>query len=535
MKRISLWMILFLMPALGWGVAQAQSLSFDQSKYHADAVRALNGKAEFRFALFPPAAPARLGLSPNGFSLMPARGGSASSRLSLSPMAAGPSLPVVGGGTLGRLTKWTGFTSSNSFIGDSTIFESKAGLVGIGTDSPTSRLTVAGTIESLSGGFKFPDGTVQTTSAAGALFTVFHDSTLTCSGTVSSPLGVAIPLTLIGPADFPNAVIRATNTVLGGIGLRAEGGGTSDFGVAGPAISALGGAVGSGFSGDGLHASAGFTDNGTGGQGVVASGGNGNTGHGGDGVSATGGSIGTGDAGLGARVLGGGAVLGGNGGHGIVATGGGGRGVVNTGGHGIVATRGFGNDGATSGLAGLFNGDLEVTGNLSVTGTKNFKIDHPLDPENKYLYHATIESSEVLNVYSGNVTTNEQGEAVVTLPDWFEALNKDLRYQLTVIGTFAQAIVANEVQNNRFAIKTNAPNVKVSWQVTGVRSDAAMKKYPFKVEQEKPKPERGTYLNPEAYGQPEERGLEWVRNPELMRQMKERRIEAEQKHKPNNR
>jgi hypothetical protein len=82
----------------------------------------------------------------------------------ISPMAAGPNLPVMGGGTLGRLTKWTGFTSSNSFIGDSTIFESKVGLVGIGTDSPTSRLTVAGTIQSLSGGFQFPDGTVQTTA-----------------------------------------------------------------------------------------------------------------------------------------------------------------------------------------------------------------------------------------------------------------------------------------------------------------------------------------------------------------------------------
>jgi hypothetical protein len=80
------------------------------------------------------------------------------------PMAAGPNLTVMGGGTLGRLTKWTGFTSSNSFIGDSTIFESKLGLVGIGTDAPTSRLTVAGLIETTLGGYKFPDGSVQTTA-----------------------------------------------------------------------------------------------------------------------------------------------------------------------------------------------------------------------------------------------------------------------------------------------------------------------------------------------------------------------------------
>src|SRR5215472_5571800 len=59
--------------------------------------------------------------------------------------AAGPILPVIGGGTFGRITKWTGF-GTNSVIGDSTIFEDKLGKVGIGTDLPTSRLTVAGMI-----------------------------------------------------------------------------------------------------------------------------------------------------------------------------------------------------------------------------------------------------------------------------------------------------------------------------------------------------------------------------------------------------
>ena len=162
-------------------------------------------------------------------------------------------------------------------------------------------------------------------------------------------------------------------------------------------------------------------------------------------------------------------------------------------------------------------------------GTKNFKIDHPLDPENKYLYHAAIESSEVLNIYSGNVTTDNNGQAVIALPNWFEAINQDLRYQLTVIGTFAQAIVGEKVKNNRFIIKTNAANVEVSWQVTGVRSDAAMHNHPFKVEQDKPERERGHYLSPDAYNQPEEKRIEWARNPELMKQMKERREQMTQK------
>jgi hypothetical protein len=143
------------------------------------------------------------------------------------------------------------------------------------------------------------------------------------------------------------------------------------------------------------------------------------------------------------------------------------------GGNGINATGGSGPMG--NGLAGKFNGDVEITGNLNVTGaTKNFKIDHPLDPENKYLYQAAIESSEALNVYSGNVTTDAKGNAVVTLPEWFDAVNRDLRYQLTVIGTFAQAIVSERVKNNRFTIRTNAPNVEVSTTTTVISRQRPM-------------------------------------------------------------
>jgi hypothetical protein len=152
-------------------------------------------------------------------------------------MAAGPNLEVLGSGTVGRLPKWTGITSSNSFIGDSTIFEDKFGKVGIGTDTPTSRLTVFGLIETTSGGFKFPDGTVQTTAgiaptdvvkslnglkgdltlaqganiqitqagttltiaAPNALTAVAHDNTLTGQGTAASPLSVVQSESLIEP------------------------------------------------------------------------------------------------------------------------------------------------------------------------------------------------------------------------------------------------------------------------------------------------------------------------------------------------
>jgi hypothetical protein len=151
------------------------------------------------------------------------------------------------------------------------------------------------------------------------------------------------------------------------------------------------------------------------------------------------------------------------------------------------------------------NGQTQINGNLVVTGAitagvKDFKIDHPLDPANKYLYHTSVESPDMMNVYNGNVTTDENGSATVELPDYFEALNRDFRYQLTVIGQFAQAMVAEEISHNHFTIRTSQPSVKVSWQVTGIRQDAWANAYRTPTEVDKPAEKRGTYLYPELYG-----------------------------------
>jgi hypothetical protein len=170
----------------------------------------------------------------------------------------------------------------------------------------------------------------------------------------------------------------------------------------------------------------------------------------------------------------------------------------------FAAIRGLAGNGA---LAGRFTGDVTVSGMLS-KGGGSFKIDHPLDPENKYLYHSFVESPDMMNIYNGNITTGESGDAAVTLPDYFEALNADFRYQLTVIGQFAQAIVAERIKGNRFVIKTSLPNVEVSWQVTGVRQDAFARKNRIKVEVNKTAAERGLYLHPEAFDQPDDRGVE---------------------------
>ena len=174
---------------------------------------------------------------------------------------------------------------------------------------------------------------------------------------------------------------------------------------------------------------------------------------------------------------------------------------------------------ATQGYAGYFAGDVTVTGTVSA-GAKDFEIDDPLDPANKYLDHASVESSEMVNIYSGNVTTDELGIATVQLPEWFESENTDFRYQLTVLGKFAQAIISEEISNHQFKISTNSSWTKVSWQVTGVRQDAYAKTHPLVVEREKPGAERGFYVHPELYGQSAEKQTQWARHPEGMRRMK---------------
>jgi hypothetical protein len=154
-------------------------------------------------------------------------------------------------------------------------------------------------------------------------------------------------------------------------------------------------------------------------------------------------------------------------------------------------------------------GRVVVNGDFTVVGAKAFTMDHPLDPANKVLRHAAAESNEVINFYSGNITTDASGKAIVRLPDYFEALNKDARYQLTVIGSFAQAIISKEVSNNQFEIATNQPNVKVSWEVKGVRNDAHMRMQPFVAEEVKSAAERGKYWDPAAHNQPESKRVSY--------------------------
>ena len=153
----------------------------------------------------------------------------------------------------------------------------------------------------------------------------------------------------------------------------------------------------------------------------------------------------------------------------------------------------YGKTDSPNGWAGYFVGGLGVEGNLLVfgdigaTGAKTFQIDHPLDPDNKWLRHAAVESPAMMNVYNGNVTLDVNGEAWVQLPDYFESLNKDFRYQLTPIGASGPNLfIAERIAGNQFKIAGGAANLEVSWQVTGVRQDAYAVEHPLIVEEEKP-------------------------------------------------
>ena len=149
-------------------------------------------------------------------------------------------------------------------------------------------------------------------------------------------------------------------------------------------------------------------------------------------------------------------------------------------------------------------------GDLGTSGAKTFKIDHPADPENKYLKHFSIESDEVLNLYRGTIKLDDKGEAIVTLPSYFHLVNKDFSYQLTSIGVASPNLfVSKEIAEGKFAIAGGKPGQKVSWTVYADRNDPYIQQHPENtiVEGDKNEAEKGKYFHPALYGQPESKKL----------------------------
>lgn len=155
--------------------------------------------------------------------------------------------------------------------------------------------------------------------------------------------------------------------------------------------------------------------------------------------------------------------------------------------------------------AGIFN-NLDVGGSFSANGTKSFIIDHPADPENKFLKHFCVESNEVLNMYRGTVSLNEQGEAIVKLPAYFNDININFSYQLTAVGaSMPNLYVKSEIgSDNSFVLSGGVANAKVSWTVYTERNDKVMQNNPTMKNSEPVKEGKykGKYCNPEYYGKP---------------------------------
>lgn len=163
---------------------------------------------------------------------------------------------------------------------------------------------------------------------------------------------------------------------------------------------------------------------------------------------------------------------------------------------------GFAGPGAVAGVHSV--------GNMTATGAKFFEIDHPLEPENKVLRHANIESNEILNHYRGNVELDANGEATVELPDYFEEININFSYHLTPVGAPAPNLyISEEVSGNSFKIAGGNAGMKVSWTVQAERNDMYLQTFPENREMELEKKDiyKGKYYDPAAYGLPIEQGV----------------------------
>jgi hypothetical protein len=384
---------------------------------------------------------------------------------------------ITGSGTANHITKWVSATK----LGNSNIFDGSAGNVGIGTTAPTATLDVNGTARVRG------NATVNGSLGAGPI---------TASSSSSGGTGVYANA---GSSGGSNGVIAIGAT--GVAGYTTVAGSIALYGNAGNST-ASNGVVGYGATGVAGNSTI------TGSYGTYGSGSTGVWGN----STGTGANVGV--YGSGATAV-----------YGVGDT----WGVLGQSNSASGSGGGFGNSSTgdalftynqSGGWAAFLDGDVDVDGNLSKAGG-SFKIDHPLDPANKYLYHSFVESPDMMNIYNGNATTDAQGSAVVQLPEWFETLNRDFRYQLTVIGQFAQAIVASKVTNHQFAIKTDKPNVEVSWQVTGIRQDAWANAHRIPVEMPKAERDRGLYLHPELFGAPAEKNIGLAHHPMMQKLLKE--------------
>jgi len=357
---------------------------------------------------------------------------------------------VTGSGTAGTVPVWVGTTK----LGNSVIVQN-GGNLGIGTKKPIAKLNV-----------------VSTSKTAAAIYGTAGAT----SGNASGVFGVSSSTTGFGVSGFATATTGQSYGVFGG-SASPSGYGVSGVNSAAGGIAVIGDETATSGNTNGVYGSS-HSPNGNGVFGINASA---------NGYGVFGQTEGTGA----------GPAAGGFAAHG-------GGGMILQGMSGSTYTLVFYVDASGN---GFYAGNLNVKGTLT-KGSGSFKIDHPLDPANKYLSHSFVESPDMMNVYNGIVVLDAKGEAAVNLPDYFQALNSDFRYQLTAIGAPGPNLyIAEEIVGTRFKIAGGKAGSKVSWQVTGIRQDAYAAAHRIKVEEDKPAQERGHYLHPELFGASEKEAI----------------------------
>jgi hypothetical protein len=169
--------------------------------------------------------------------------------------------------------------------------------------------------------------------------------------------------------------------------------------------------------------------------------------------------------------------------------------------YGRANTGGFVNYGVKGHSVSATGYGIYSDGRSGAAGTKEFRIDHPADPKNKYLIHYSAEGPEPLLIYAGTARLDRNGEVWVELPDYFESITREPRIQLTPAGASMPGLYAPEaVQGNRFLIAGGKPSGKVYWEVKAIRNDLWVRTYGAPVEVEKTGPEKGEYQVPKLYG-----------------------------------
>jgi len=137
---------------------------------------------------------------------------------------------------------------------------------------------------------------------------------------------------------------------------------------------------------------------------------------------------------------------------------------------------------------------------------KAFTIDHPVEPASKVLRHFSAEAPEALLIYRGSAQLDDNGEALVTLPDYFDLLARNPQVQLTPVGQAVPLALKERFTGNLFTVIGPA-GIEFDWLVTAERDDpkARLERLERPVEEEKGVPglpDHGEYLSPEAYKQP---------------------------------